>query len=79
MSDLLYLKDSEEPVYVLAFRFPFITLAGYTADVAVGKWCWYTSFAVTVWWRMVIIEFVVKINKRVQISNRDNKDVIYKS
>lgn len=48
MSDLLYIKPSEKPVYVLAFSFPFITLAGYAAGVAVGKWCWYTSVAVTV-------------------------------
>lgn len=48
MSDLLYIKASEKPVDVLAFSLPFITLAGYTADVAVGKWSWYTSVAVTV-------------------------------
>lgn len=50
-----------------------------TADVAAGKRCECASVAVTVWWRVVIIEFVVKINKGVQISNPDNKDVIYKS
>lgn len=37
------------------------------------------SVAVTVWWRVEAIEFAVKINKTVQISNPDNKNVIYKS
>lgn len=50
-----------------------------TADIAAGKQSEGASVAVTVWWRGVIIEFVVKINKGVQISNPDNKDVIYKS
>lgn len=49
------------------------------AVIAAIKWCFCMSVAVTAWWRVVTIEFVVKINKRVQISNPDNKNVIYKS